>query len=40
MSETKVWGNGVKQIGDVVCVYSGMQERRAKGGESESKVTR
>ena len=32
MSETKVRGNGVKQIGDVVCVYSGVQEGRAKGG--------
>ena len=32
MSETKVRGNGVKQIGDVVCVYSGEQEGRAKGG--------
>ena len=32
VSETKVRGNGVKQIGDVVCVYSGVQEGRAKGG--------
>ena len=32
VSETKVWGNRVKQIGDVVCVYSGVQNRRAKGG--------
>ena len=32
VSETKVRGNRVKQIGDVVCVYSGVQEGRAKGG--------
>ena len=32
VSETKVRGNGVKQIGDVVCVYSGVQKGRAKGG--------
>jgi len=32
VSETKVRGNGLKQIGDVSCVYSGVQEGRAKGG--------
>ena len=31
LSETKVRGNNVKQIGDVVCVYSGVQEVRAIG---------
>ena len=31
MSETKVRGNGMKQIGDVSCVFSGVQEGRAKG---------
>ena len=32
VNETKVRGNGVKQIGGVVCVYSGVQEGRVKGG--------
>ena len=32
VSETKVRGNRMKQIGDVSCVFSGVQEGRAKGG--------
>ena len=32
VSETKVKENGMKQIGDVSCVFSGVQEGRAKGG--------
>ena len=31
VSETKVRGNGMKQIGDVSCVFSGVQEGKAKG---------
>ena len=32
MSETNVRGNRMKRIGDVSCVFSGVQEGRAKGG--------
>ena len=32
VSETKVRRNGMKQIGDVSCVFSGVQEGRTKGG--------
>ena len=32
VSEAKVKGNRVKCIGDVTCVYSGVQEGRAKAG--------
>ena len=32
MSKTRVRGNGMKQIRDVSCVFSGVQEGRAKGG--------
>lgn len=31
-SETKVKGNGAKAVGDGMCVYSGVQEGRAKAG--------
>ena len=30
--QTKVRGNRMKQIGDVLCVFSGVQEGKAKGG--------
>ena len=32
VGETKVRGNRMKQIGDVSCVFSGVQEGRVKGG--------
>ena len=32
VSETKVQGNGEKQIGNITCEYSGVQEGRTQRG--------
>ena len=32
VSETKLKGNGARAVGEGMCVFSGVQERRAKSG--------
>ena len=39
VSERKIRGNGMKLVGSMTCVYSGVQEGRAKAGVSIYMVT-